>query len=57
VLGNEVRTLIDEERFAGKHNIYWNSTDNSGRRVASGIYFYTISADNFTQTKKMVLMK
>ncbi|MEW6508079.1 MAG: T9SS type A sorting domain-containing protein [Bacteroidota bacterium] len=57
VLGNEVRTLIDEERFAGKHNIYWNSTDNSGKRVASGIYFYTISADNFTQTKKMVLMK
>lgn len=57
VLGNEVRTLIDEERFAGKHNIYWNSTDNFGKRVSSGVYFYTISADNFTQTKKMVLMK
>lgn len=57
MLGNEIRTLIDEERFAGKHNIYWNSTDNFGKRVASGVYFYTISADNFTQTKKMVLMK
>lgn len=57
VLGNEIRTLIDEERLAGKHNIYWNSTDNFGKRVASGVYFYTISADNFTQTKKMVLMK
>lgn len=57
VLGNEVRTLINEERVAGKHNIYWNSTDNSGKRVSSGVYFYTISADNFTQTKKMVLMK
>lgn len=57
VLGNEIRTLIDEARFAGKHNIYWNSTDNFGKRVSSGVYFYTISADNFTQTKKMVLMK
>jgi hypothetical protein len=57
VLGNEVRTLIDEVRIAGKHNIYWNATDNYGKRVASGVYFYTISADNFTQTKKMVLMK
>ncbi len=57
VLGNEIRTLINEERIAGKHNIYWNSTDNSGKRVSSGVYFYTISADNFTQTKKMVLMK
>lgn len=57
VLGNEIRTLIDEERLAGKHNIYWNSTDNFGKRVSSGVYFYTIIADNFTQTKKMVLMK
>ncbi|MBS3944653.1 MAG: T9SS type A sorting domain-containing protein [Melioribacter sp.] len=57
VLGNEIRTLINEERIAGKHNIYWNATDNSGKRVSSGVYFYTISADNFTQTKKMVLMK
>lgn len=57
VLGNEIRTLIDEARIAGKHNIYWNATDNSGKRVSSGVYFYTISADNFTQTKKMVLMK
>jgi hypothetical protein len=57
VLGKEIRTLINEERNAGKHNIYWNATDYYGRRVSSGVYFYTISADNFFQTKKMVLMK
>lgn len=57
VLGKEIRTLIDEERSSGKHNIYWNATDNFGRRVSSGVYFYTIAADNFIQTKKMVLMK
>lgn len=57
VLGKEIRTLINEERNAGKHNIYWNATDEYGKRVSSGVYFYTISADNFSQTKKMVLMK
>ncbi|MEW6193937.1 MAG: FlgD immunoglobulin-like domain containing protein [Bacteroidota bacterium] len=64
ILGNEIRTLIDEERYAGKHNIYWNATDNFGRRVTSGVYFYKVTADpstssgqRFVQTKKMVLMK
>ena len=57
VLGKEIRTLINEEKNAGKHNIYWNATDDYGRRVSSGVYFYSISADNFSQTKKMVLMK
>lgn len=57
VLGNEIRTLIDEERSSGKHNIYWNATDNFGRRVSSGVYFYTITADKFVETKKMVFMK
>jgi len=56
-LGSEVRTLINENRTAGKHNIYWNATDNFGNRVSSGVYFYTIRADNFVETKKMVLMK
>lgn len=57
VLGNEIRTLIDEERSSGKHSIYWNATDNFGKRVSSGVYFYTITADKFVETKKMVLMK
>jgi hypothetical protein len=57
VLGKEIRTLISEERNAGKHNIYWNATDDYGKRVSSGVYFYTIITDNFSQTKKMVLMK
>jgi photosystem II stability/assembly factor-like uncharacterized protein len=57
LLGLEVKLLVNEEKGTGKHNIYWNSTDNSGKKVSSGVYFYTITADNFTQTKKMVLMK
>lgn len=56
-VGKEVKTLIKEFRDAGKYNIMWNGDDNYGRKVSSGIYFYAITADNFSQTKKMVLMR
>jgi hypothetical protein len=55
--GQEVRTLVDEEKRAGEHQVFWDGKDNSGKDVASGIYFYHVRAKNFTQTKKMVLLK
>ncbi|KAF0151614.1 MAG: FG-GAP repeat protein [Ignavibacteria bacterium] len=57
VIGNEVRSLIDEDKNAGKYNILWDSRNNTGSRVTSGVYFYKIFADGFTETKKMVLLK
>lgn len=57
VTGKEIRTLIDEERSAGKYNILWDSRNNLGERVSSGIYIYKIIANNFVQSKKMVLAK
>jgi hypothetical protein len=56
-LGREVRSLINEEKSAGKYNIAWDARDNSGSKVSSGVYFYTINSGDFVQTKKMVLMK
>ncbi|MBL7149797.1 MAG: T9SS type A sorting domain-containing protein, partial [Candidatus Cloacimonetes bacterium] len=35
----------------------WNGTDDNGRNVASGIYFYKFKTDNFNKTKKMLLLK
>ena len=52
VLGNEVSTLVNETKEAGKYNI---SFDASG--LSNGVYFYSINSDNFTSTKKMLLMK
>lgn len=57
VLGREIRSLIDEEKSTGKYNIAWDGRDNYGKLVSSGNYFYTITAGDFVQTKKMVLMK
>ena len=56
-LGREVRSLINEDKPAGKYNIAWDGRDNYGSRVSSGVYFYTIRSGNFVETKKMVLMK
>jgi hypothetical protein len=42
---------------AGTVNVDWDATDRNGQTVASGIYFYKATADSFSATKKMVLMK
>ena len=55
--GALVCTLVESERPAGTHTVFWNGTDDSGRRLTSGIYFYRIKAGGFTQTRKMVLLK
>jgi len=57
ILGQQVRTLIDQTQAAGNYTIYWDGCDNDSRAVASGIYFYRITAGDFVQTRKMMLLK
>jgi len=52
LLGREIATLVNEEKSSGNYEIKFDGTNFS-----SGIYYYTIIAGNFTQTKKMVLLK
>ena len=52
VLGNLVETLLSDYREAGKHSIEF---DAGG--LSSGIYFYTLTSENFSQTKKMILLR
>ncbi len=52
ILGNEVAILVDEYRNAGNYEIEFNSTD-----LASAIYLYRLQTDNYTATKKMILLK
>lgn len=52
VLGNEVATLLDEEKPAGYYEIEFNAG-----YLTSGIYFYQLIADDFVQTRKMILLK
>jgi photosystem II stability/assembly factor-like uncharacterized protein len=52
VLGNEIATLVNEDKSIGNYEVEFNAS-----RLASGIYFYQLQAGEFVETKKMVLMK
>ncbi|MDQ7817400.1 MAG: T9SS type A sorting domain-containing protein [Melioribacteraceae bacterium] len=57
-LGQKVATLIDsQEQGAGNYNYVWNGKDMNGNNLASGIYFYQLNANDYTITKKMMLLK
>jgi hypothetical protein len=57
VLGQRVKTLVDEPKEAGNHVVIWDGKDEKARDVSSGIYFYVLKVDDFRETKKMTLMK
>jgi len=52
VLGNEVATLVDGIQSAGKHSVTFNAS-----QLATGVYFYKLESDNFSATKKLMLIK
>lgn len=57
ILGQTVKSLVDQDLAAGYHSVIWHGDDGEGRGVASGIYFYRLRADGFTQSRKMILLK
>ncbi|MDZ7626437.1 MAG: T9SS type A sorting domain-containing protein [Ignavibacteriaceae bacterium] len=52
ILGNEIATLVNEEKLSGTYEIEFNATG-----LPSGIYFYQLKTDSFIQTRKMVYLK
>ena len=57
VLGREVATLVDEFKKAGSYEIEFKSHSDEGQNLSSGIYFYQLKAGNYTNTKKMVILR
>jgi len=57
LMGQQVTTLVNRELKAGYHNVLWKGTDTFGRPMSSGVYIYRIKADNYTSSKKMLLLK
>ena len=62
VLGNEVATLVNEEKPAGSYEVEFSTIGGSAfggntYKLNSGIYFFQITAGNYVETKKMVLLK
>jgi len=57
LMGQQVSRLAEGQYPAGTHTVSWNSTDRSGSRVASGVYLYRLQSNQFSETRKMVLLK
>jgi hypothetical protein len=57
VLGDRVATLVDNQQAAGYYRVEWNGKDSGQRTVSSGVYYYRMSAGQFTSIKKMMLVK
>ena len=55
--GQKVRILVDEQKPAGEYQITWDGKNDSGEEVASGVYFYRMIAGEFSESKKMVLLR
>jgi hypothetical protein len=54
VLGNEITTLVNEVKEQGTYQIEFNT---SGINIPSGVYLYTLQAGNYSESKKMILLK
>ncbi len=57
MLGREVKTLVNGKKMAGEYQVTWDGVDNSGKKVASGLYYYRLESKNFRQTRKMLMLK
>ena len=57
IRGRRVITLVDRFQDQGVYHIQWDGTNSSGRALASGVYFYRMEAENYSVTRKMVLLK
>lgn len=55
--GQLVNTLVQRKMVKGHHTIFWDGTSSAGNAVASGVYFYKLTASDFVSMKKMILLK
>jgi hypothetical protein len=57
LLGQEVRTLVSEQKLRGVYKAEWDGRDDAGRLVPSGMYLYKMNAGSFSETRKMMYLK
>ncbi len=55
--GQLVKSLVDQNKQAGRYTVTWNGSDDFGRLVSSGVYFYKFTAQDIVLTKKLAIMK
>lgn len=56
-IGQKIKMLVNQKMTAGHHFVSWKGLDDSGRKVAGGVYFYRMESGDFVSMKKMLLIK
>ncbi|MCL2064931.1 MAG: S8 family serine peptidase [Candidatus Cloacimonetes bacterium] len=57
IRGQKIRNLINTQLETGKHSVVWNGRDDNGNELGSGIYFYVMKTEDYTQVRRMALLK
>jgi hypothetical protein len=57
VAGQVVKRLVDEEKAPGEHQVLWDGKNEQGEDVASGVYFYRLIVSDYSENKRMVLLR
>lgn len=57
LLGQKMRTLVDDQKPAGSHTMVWDGRKDNGAAVASGVYIYRLQTKKFVQSRKLLLLR
>jgi hypothetical protein len=57
ILGQRIRTIMSGKKLPGLYQVQWDGRDDTGREVSSGVYIYRLKSGNFTQSRKMLLLR
>jgi len=57
ILGQKLKTLLDEKKTPGQYSVIWDGTNELGHKVSSGLYIYRLEGDGFVKNRKMILLK
>lgn len=57
ILGRQMKALVSEELTAGSHIVRWDGSNDDGKQIAGGVYFYVLKAGDFRDSKKMLYLK
>ena len=57
IMGKKIKRILSGNHMTGQNSIQWDGTNNKGETVSAGVYFFSIEAEGYLETKKMILLK